>query len=41
VFMPVRNGGYWSDQGYEWYGGPCASFRRSPATAETITADPR
>ena len=21
VFMPVRNGGYWSDQGYEWYGG--------------------
>ena len=21
VFMPRRNGGYWSDQGYEWYGG--------------------
>jgi DMSO/TMAO reductase YedYZ molybdopterin-dependent catalytic subunit len=21
AFMPVRNGGYWSDQGYEWYGG--------------------
>ena len=21
VFMPVRNGGYWSDQGYEWYAG--------------------
>jgi DMSO/TMAO reductase YedYZ molybdopterin-dependent catalytic subunit len=21
VFMPARNGGYWSDQGYEWYGG--------------------
>ncbi|MGH7656129.1 MAG: molybdopterin-dependent oxidoreductase [Gemmatimonadaceae bacterium] len=21
VFMPVRNGGYWTDQGYEWYGG--------------------
>ena len=21
VFMPVQNGGYWSDQGYEWYGG--------------------
>lgn len=21
VFMPVRNGGYWSDEGYEWYGG--------------------
>jgi DMSO/TMAO reductase YedYZ molybdopterin-dependent catalytic subunit len=21
VFMPVSNGGYWSDQGYEWYGG--------------------
>lgn len=21
VFMSVRNGGYWSDQGYEWYGG--------------------
>ena len=21
VFMPHRNGGYWSDQGYEWYGG--------------------
>ncbi|HEX9483412.1 MAG TPA: molybdopterin-dependent oxidoreductase [Gemmatimonadaceae bacterium] len=21
VFMPSRNGGYWSDQGYEWYGG--------------------
>jgi DMSO/TMAO reductase YedYZ molybdopterin-dependent catalytic subunit len=21
VFLPVRNGGYWSDQGYEWYGG--------------------
>jgi DMSO/TMAO reductase YedYZ molybdopterin-dependent catalytic subunit len=21
VFMPNRNGGYWSDQGYEWYGG--------------------
>ena len=21
VFMPMQNGGYWSDQGYEWYGG--------------------
>lgn len=21
AFMPTRNGGYWSDQGYEWYGG--------------------
>jgi DMSO/TMAO reductase YedYZ molybdopterin-dependent catalytic subunit len=21
VFMPLRNGGYWSDQGYEWYAG--------------------
>ena len=21
VFMPQRNGGYWSDQGYEWYAG--------------------
>jgi DMSO/TMAO reductase YedYZ molybdopterin-dependent catalytic subunit len=21
VFMPARNGGYWSDLGYEWYGG--------------------
>jgi DMSO/TMAO reductase YedYZ molybdopterin-dependent catalytic subunit len=21
IFMPMRNGGYWSDQGYEWYGG--------------------
>lgn len=21
VFMPKRNGGYWSDFGYEWYGG--------------------
>ena len=21
AFMPVRNGGYWTDQGYEWYGG--------------------
>jgi DMSO/TMAO reductase YedYZ molybdopterin-dependent catalytic subunit len=21
VFMPARNGGYWSDRGYEWYGG--------------------
>lgn len=21
VFMPQMNGGYWSDQGYEWYGG--------------------
>ncbi|MGD2067073.1 MAG: molybdopterin-dependent oxidoreductase [Gemmatimonadota bacterium] len=21
VFMPAANGGYWSDQGYEWYGG--------------------
>jgi DMSO/TMAO reductase YedYZ molybdopterin-dependent catalytic subunit len=21
VFMPERNGGYWSDVGYEWYGG--------------------
>jgi DMSO/TMAO reductase YedYZ molybdopterin-dependent catalytic subunit len=21
VFLPKRNGGYWSDQGYEWYGG--------------------
>ena len=21
VFMAKRNGGYWSDQGYEWYGG--------------------
>ena len=21
VFLPQRNGGYWSDKGYEWYGG--------------------
>jgi DMSO/TMAO reductase YedYZ molybdopterin-dependent catalytic subunit len=21
AFMPAANGGYWSDQGYEWYGG--------------------
>jgi DMSO/TMAO reductase YedYZ molybdopterin-dependent catalytic subunit len=21
VFMPQANGGYWSDEGYEWYGG--------------------
>lgn len=21
LFLPERNGGYWSDQGYEWYGG--------------------
>jgi DMSO/TMAO reductase YedYZ molybdopterin-dependent catalytic subunit len=21
VFMPAPNGGYWSDEGYEWYGG--------------------
>jgi DMSO/TMAO reductase YedYZ molybdopterin-dependent catalytic subunit len=21
LFMPVRAGGYWSDRGYEWYGG--------------------
>jgi DMSO/TMAO reductase YedYZ molybdopterin-dependent catalytic subunit len=21
VFMPVANGGYWTDEGYEWYGG--------------------
>ena len=21
VFLAERNGGYWSDQGYEWYGG--------------------
>jgi DMSO/TMAO reductase YedYZ molybdopterin-dependent catalytic subunit len=21
VFMPTMNGGYWSDMGYEWYGG--------------------
>ncbi|MEP6730149.1 MAG: molybdopterin-dependent oxidoreductase [bacterium] len=21
AFMPKQNGGYWSDQGYEWYGG--------------------
>ncbi len=21
MFMPQRNGGYWSDRGYEWYGG--------------------
>ena len=21
VFLADRNGGYWSDQGYEWYGG--------------------
>jgi DMSO/TMAO reductase YedYZ molybdopterin-dependent catalytic subunit len=21
LFLPKRNGGYWSDQGYEWYGG--------------------
>jgi DMSO/TMAO reductase YedYZ molybdopterin-dependent catalytic subunit len=21
VFLPQMNGGYWSDQGYEWYGG--------------------
>ena len=21
VFLPERNGGYWSDRGYEWYGG--------------------
>jgi DMSO/TMAO reductase YedYZ molybdopterin-dependent catalytic subunit len=21
VFLPSMNGGYWSDRGYEWYGG--------------------
>ena len=21
MFLPARNGGYWSDRGYEWYGG--------------------
>jgi DMSO/TMAO reductase YedYZ molybdopterin-dependent catalytic subunit len=21
VFLPQRNGGYWTDRGYEWYGG--------------------
>jgi DMSO/TMAO reductase YedYZ molybdopterin-dependent catalytic subunit len=21
VFMPAANGGYWTDEGYEWYGG--------------------
>jgi DMSO/TMAO reductase YedYZ molybdopterin-dependent catalytic subunit len=21
MFLAERNGGYWSDQGYEWYGG--------------------
>jgi DMSO/TMAO reductase YedYZ molybdopterin-dependent catalytic subunit len=21
LFLPAANGGYWSDQGYEWYGG--------------------
>jgi DMSO/TMAO reductase YedYZ molybdopterin-dependent catalytic subunit len=21
VFMPARNGGYWTDRGYEWFGG--------------------
>jgi len=21
VFMPLRNGGYWTDRGYEWYAG--------------------
>lgn len=21
AFLPARNGGYWSDQGYEWFGG--------------------
>ena len=21
LFLPARTGGYWSDQGYEWYGG--------------------
>ena len=21
VFLPAQNGGYWSDRGYEWYGG--------------------
>ena len=21
LFLPQRNGGYWSDKGYEWYGG--------------------
>ena len=21
MFLPTRTGGYWSDQGYEWYGG--------------------
>jgi DMSO/TMAO reductase YedYZ molybdopterin-dependent catalytic subunit len=21
TFLPLANGGYWSDQGYEWYGG--------------------
>jgi len=21
TFMPARNGGYWTDRGYEWYGG--------------------
>lgn len=21
AFLPKRNGGYWSDQGFEWHGG--------------------
>ena len=21
LFLPNRTGGYWSDQGYEWFGG--------------------
>jgi DMSO/TMAO reductase YedYZ molybdopterin-dependent catalytic subunit len=21
VFLPQKNGGYWTDKGYEWYGG--------------------
>jgi hypothetical protein len=21
VFLPAANGGYWTDQGYDWYGG--------------------
>jgi DMSO/TMAO reductase YedYZ molybdopterin-dependent catalytic subunit len=21
TFMPERNGGYWSDRGYEWFAG--------------------
>ena len=47
VFMPKKNGGYWSDQGYEWYGGNLSggtdghSQRRGPSVRDPHRERPR